>query len=153
MMKRLIVLLVILLAFALPALAEGPEVVINEVMASNGMYENEHSYDWIELHNRGEKAVDLSGWMLSDGKKNLAKFVFPKGAKYYVRTTVEPSDGGGFEISTTLRLREMGKTTRKRELFHHWQDGVIVKTNQVEKIWSSPKSPRVKWISARMRKR
>ena len=80
-MKRLIVLLVILLAFALPALAEGPEVVINEVMASNGMYENEHSYDWIELHNRGAKAVDLSGWMLSDGKKNLAKFVFPKGAK------------------------------------------------------------------------
>lgn len=80
-MKRLIVLLVILLAFALPALAEGPEVVINEVMASNGMYENEHSYDWIELHNRGKKTVDLSGWMLSDGKKNLEKFVFPKGAK------------------------------------------------------------------------
>ena len=80
-MKRLMVLLCLLLSLALPALAEDGDVVINEVMASNGMYENEHSYDWIELHNRGGKTVDLSGWMLSDGKKNLAKFVFPAGAK------------------------------------------------------------------------
>ena len=56
-------------------------IVINEVMASNGMFENEKSHDWIELHNRSKKAVDLSGWMLSDGKKNLAKFIFPKGTK------------------------------------------------------------------------
>ena len=80
MLKKLAVLL-LLLTFALPALAEDSDVVINEVMASNGMFENEHSYDWIELHNRGKKAIDLSGWMLSDGKKNLAKFVFPKGTK------------------------------------------------------------------------
>ena len=103
-----------------------------------------------------EDAVRRINDFYSELKRSVMAYtqseVFPKGAKYYVRTTVEPSDGG-FEISTTLRLREMGKTTRKRELFHHWQDGVIVKTNQVEKIWSSPKSPRVKWISARMRKR
>ena len=80
-MKRWMVLLLLLMTFALPALAEEADVVINEVMASNGMYENEHSYDWIELHNQGSKAVDLSGWMLSDGKKNLAKFIFPKGTK------------------------------------------------------------------------
>ena len=78
--------------------------------------------------------------------------VFPKGGKYYVRASVEPSDGG-FEICTILRLREMGKTTRKREMFHLWQDGVIVKTNQTQKIWSSPRSPRITWISARMKKK
>lgn len=57
------------------------EIVINEIMASNGMYENEESYDWIELYNRSKKTIDLSGWKLSDGKKNLEKFVFPQGTK------------------------------------------------------------------------
>ena len=82
MLKRLLLFLLILLSISLPAVAEELQaIVINEIMASNGMYENENSYDWIEIHNRSKKTVDLSGWMLSDGKKNLAKFVFPKGTK------------------------------------------------------------------------
>ena len=83
MLRRLLALLLILCAVPMivPAETAVQAIVINEVMASNGMYENEKSYDWIELHNRSKKAVDLSGWMLSDGKKNLAKFVFPKGTK------------------------------------------------------------------------
>ena len=111
-MKRWM-LLALLLAFALPALAEDADVVINEVMASNGMYENEHSYDWIEIHNRGEKSVDLSGWMLSDGKKNLAKFVFPKGTKIkaggYVTVwctgedDVEPGNKSPYSASFSLK--------------------------------------------------
>ena len=117
-MKRLIVLLALLLIIALPALAEDGDVVINEVMASNGMYENEHSYDWIEIHNRGKKTVDLSGWMLSDGKKNLAKFVFPKGTKLkaggYVtiwctgEDDVEP--GTKSPYSATFSLKSEGET-------------------------------------------
>ncbi len=83
MLRRLIACMLLLCCMPLCAPAEeaGQAIVINEVMASNGMYENEESYDWIELHNRSRKTVDLSGWMLSDGKKNPAKFVFPKGAK------------------------------------------------------------------------
>ena len=83
MLKRLIALFVLLCALPMAATAEAAEqaIVINEVMASNGMYENEESYDWIELYNRSKKTVDLSGWALSDGKKNLTKFVFPKGTK------------------------------------------------------------------------
>ncbi len=80
MLKKLILLLLLLTAAGY-ALAEDGDIVINEVMASNGMFEDEQSYDWIELHNRGSKTIDLSGWMLSDGKKNLAKFVFPEGTK------------------------------------------------------------------------
>ena len=56
-------------------------VVINEVASKNdteaapdGGY-----YDWIELYNGGDETVDLSGWGLSDGKKDLKKFVFPNG--------------------------------------------------------------------------
>ncbi len=80
-MKKLLILLCLLM-LALPAHGEeSAAIVINEIMASNGMYENEHSYDWIELHNRSKKTVDLSGWRVSDGKKNLAKFVFPEGTK------------------------------------------------------------------------
>jgi len=70
--------LALLLCLPSGALAD---IIINEVMASNGMYENEKSYDWVELYNNGSKSVDLSGWYLSDGKKNLQKFEFPKGTK------------------------------------------------------------------------
>ena len=78
MLKKLCALLLLLGVIPASALAD---VVINEVMASNGMYENEKSYDWVELFNDGKKTVDLSGWFLSDGKKNLQKFTFPKGTK------------------------------------------------------------------------
>ena len=117
-MKRWMVLLLLLMTFALPALAEEADVVINEVMASNGMYENEHSYDWIELHNRGQKAIDLSGWMLSDGKKNLAKFIFPKGAKIkaggYVTVWCTGEDGvtpgSKSPYSASFSLKAEGET-------------------------------------------
>ena len=79
MLKKLCALALLTLLF-LPATALA-DVVINEVMASNGMYENEKSYDWVELYNDGKKTVDLSGWFLSDGKKNLQKFCFPSGTK------------------------------------------------------------------------
>ena len=57
------------------------DVIINEVMASNGFYENGEAYDWIEIYNNGKRTVDLSGWYLSDSKKNPQKWCFPKGAK------------------------------------------------------------------------
>lgn len=81
MLKKIVPLMlcIVCLLCVSAAHAEDADIVINELMASNGMYENGHSYDWIELYNRGKKTVDLSGWRLSDGKKNLAKFVFPEG--------------------------------------------------------------------------
>ena len=57
------------------------DVVINEVMASNGYYENGNAYDWVELYNNGTETVELSGWGFSDSKKDLYKFAFPDGAK------------------------------------------------------------------------
>ena len=57
------------------------DVIINEVMASNGFYENGEAYDWIELYNDGKETVDLSGWYLSDSKKDPLKWSFPQGAK------------------------------------------------------------------------
>ena len=75
------VLLTVLL-FALPFFtAAGADVLINEVMASNGFYENGEAYDWIEIYNDGENTADLSGWYLSDSKKNPLKWSFPQGTK------------------------------------------------------------------------
>ena len=70
----------LLLMLLLPACALA-EVVISEIMTSNGTYENGHAYDWIELHNTGKSTVDISGWYLSDSKKNKMKFQFPQGTK------------------------------------------------------------------------
>ena len=61
--------------------AASADVLINEVMASNGFYEKGEAYDWIELYNNGEQAVDLGGWYLSDSKKDPLKWSFPKGTK------------------------------------------------------------------------
>ena len=78
MKKAFLPLLLFLVALSFPALGD---VVINEVMASNGYFESGHAWDWVELYNSGEKAVDLSGWYLSDSKKDPLKWSFPKGAK------------------------------------------------------------------------
>ena len=73
-----------LLALLLLVLASGAalaDVLINEVMASNGWYENGHAYDWVELTNDGKTTVDLSGWFFSDSGKHPAKWAFPQGTK------------------------------------------------------------------------
>ncbi len=57
------------------------DIIISEVMASNGYFEDGHAWDWVELYNDGKSAVDLSGWSLSDSKSNPLKWAFPEGAK------------------------------------------------------------------------
>ena len=68
----------VLLCLAAPA---GAEVIINEVMASNGYYTDGNAWDWVELYNDGDETVSLSGWGFTDSKKDLYKFTFPDGAK------------------------------------------------------------------------
>lgn len=77
-MRKLVLCLLLCLAAAAPAWAE---IEISEVMASNGVYQNGHAYDWVELHNTGSKTVDLSGCYLSDNPKKPTKWAFPQGAK------------------------------------------------------------------------
>ena len=73
--------LALLLLAALWCASASAEVVISEVMAQNGTYQNGHAYDWVELYNNGSKAVDLSGWHLSDSKFDLTRWSFPNGTK------------------------------------------------------------------------
>ena len=64
-------------AFLLLVSCASADIVINEVMASNGFYENGEAYDWIEIHNDGKNTVDLSGWYLSDNPEKLTKWALP----------------------------------------------------------------------------
>ena len=74
-MRKIILFAAVFLLLALSAASA--EIVISEVMASNGTYINGEAYDWIELHNTGKESVNLSGCYLSDSKKNLTKWAFP----------------------------------------------------------------------------
>ncbi|MBE5796616.1 MAG: hypothetical protein E7327_04465 [Clostridiales bacterium] len=116
MLKKWCALALVLLCWS-PAAALA-DIIINEVMASNGVYENEKSYDWVELYNDGKKTVDLSGWFLSDGKKNLQKFTFPKGTKLkaggyltvYCTGEDEIDPGKGSTFYATFSLSADGET-------------------------------------------
>lgn len=64
-------------------------VILSEVMTSNktALSDESNAYpDWIELSNSGKKAVDVSGWMLTDKLSRTSGFTFPEG------TTIAPGE-------------------------------------------------------------
>ena len=67
-----------------------PEVVINELMFHPPTRDDED--EWVEIHNRGEEARDLTGWAFTDG----IEFSFPPG-------TIIPA--GGYLIIAKNRSR------------------------------------------------
>jgi hypothetical protein len=57
-------------------------VVINELMPVNSSTvadQNGQFDDWIELYNYTSSTIDLSGYFLSDDKKDITKWQFPHG--------------------------------------------------------------------------
>ena len=96
------------------------DVVINEVMASNGYYENGHAWDWIELHNSGKTTENLSGWGLTDSKKDLYKFTFPDGTKLkageyltvWCTGSANKTPGKGDTFYADFKISSNGETLR-----------------------------------------
>lgn len=61
---------------------ETPDVVINEVLpknSQNGSDQDGDFDDWIELYNPADVDQDISGYYLTDSKKNPTKWKFPTG--------------------------------------------------------------------------
>ena len=61
---------------------ETPDVVINEVLpknSQNGSDQDGDFDDWIELYNPADVDQDISGYYLTDSKKNPTKWKFPSG--------------------------------------------------------------------------
>lgn len=61
---------------------------ISEFVASNSTFDDGdgNSSDWIEIHNRNNLSLDLSGYHLTDDATNLTKWTFPPG------TTLAPDE-------------------------------------------------------------
>lgn len=79
-MRYFTILNVILSAIFLNASINAQQVVINELMPSNGSTisdeDGEYS-DWIELYNSSTQSVDLTGFGISDDPSNPFKWIFP----------------------------------------------------------------------------
>jgi len=87
-MKRLFCILMAAVLLLSGVYALGEEVSrdltvikISEIMAANGkktlVDKNGESSDWVEICNTADFDVNIGGLCLSDGKKQLEKFVFP----------------------------------------------------------------------------
>jgi hypothetical protein len=66
--------------------AEKPQLLITEIMPSNKatIADNKGNFsDYIEIYNKGDKAIDLNGYGLSDDPSKVLKWVFPS-------VTIEP---------------------------------------------------------------
>ena len=117
-MKRRIITALLILAALGAAGAARADIYISEVMASNGFYENGEAWDWIELHNDGDRTVDISGWYLSDSKKDPLKWSFPEGAKIraggymtvYCTGEERSSRGKGDTFYTDYAISSSGET-------------------------------------------
>jgi hypothetical protein len=105
-------------SYILASNARIPNVVINELMASNrsGLTdEDEEHSDWIELLNRDNSVVNLLGWSLSDDIDEPGKFVLPDrtlqpGARLLVIASgKDRSPSGEAEIHTNFKLAAFGE--------------------------------------------
>jgi hypothetical protein len=65
-----------------PGTAPEGRIVFNEILASS----SEPQGDQIELRNRSDEDIDLSGWFVSDAPENLKRFQIPAG-------TILPASG------------------------------------------------------------
>lgn len=98
-----------------PNQASNKDVVINEIMAANdaAVTDNNGEYDdWIEIHNKSNAAIDISGWSITDDQFNLTKHVFPAGTilnpqDYYILWADE--DGGQGANHANFKLSSGGE--------------------------------------------
>jgi hypothetical protein len=91
-------------------------IEISEVMASNAHTLLDPDYykfsDWIELHNKGNQAVDISGYQLSD-KLNSPKWTIPAGttipAHGYLLVWADEKDKKKKALHSNFKLKSKGE--------------------------------------------
>ena len=91
-------------------------IVINEFMASNDLTATDQdgeSDDWIELYNKGNDPVDISGYFLSDNGQNLPKYTIPDntvmaGNEYLIIWADE--DGSQEGLHANFKLSKSGES-------------------------------------------
>ena len=95
----------------------GP-LVISEFMAINDgvLRDGDGQFrDWVEIHNRGDEAVALNGWYLTDDDGDLTKWQFPAGAAIegdgylVVFASDKYPNGPAGELHTNYKLSSEGE--------------------------------------------
>jgi hypothetical protein len=97
--------------------AEHAPVVINEFMATNTrtVQDPQGDYDdWLELYNRADREIDLSGMYLSDSAVNLLKWRFPDGTVLPPRSRLivwlDDADPAVEGLHANFKLSKKGET-------------------------------------------
>jgi len=91
--------------------------LITEFLASNDaglVDEDGESSDWIELHNAGDTALDLTGWHLTDDSGDLTQWAFPAetlnpGEYLVVFASNKDRAVAGNELHTNFKLSASGE--------------------------------------------
>lgn len=105
--------------FSKPQGQAASDLIINEFMAVNstGLTDEDGDYsDWIELYNRSNQPVNLSGWSLTDDPQQLEKWTFPDislGSHQYLVVFASAkdrqSDKPEAELHTNFKLNRAGE--------------------------------------------
>ena len=93
------------------------DIVINEIMASNdftAVDEFGEFDDWIEIYNKGNESINLSGYFLSDDLNNLTKYTFPDVTldpdQYFIVWADDDEEEQGDYNHATFKLSASGES-------------------------------------------
>lgn len=94
---------------------DSSDLIINEFMAANGTGltdEDGDIVDWIEIYNRGNTAVNLSGWSLTDDANQPEKWSFPDmvlPSNKYLIVFASGKDRSSGTLHTNFKLDQDGE--------------------------------------------
>lgn len=100
-----------------PGININKSIVINELMPKNtqfGSDQNGQFDDWIELYNRANEDIDISGYYLTDSKNELTKWKFPEGTMLekngYLIVWADGDSTTQVGLHTPYKLSALGET-------------------------------------------
>ena len=113
------------------------QIVVNELMASNSLSvvdpEFDESADWIELHNLGGEAVELTGWYATDNLSDSTKWLFPVGtsipAEGFLLLWCDSEDSG---LHTSFNLSSDGEEVGIFNAALEVQDALVYQTQNTD---------------------
>ncbi|MGB2242741.1 MAG: lamin tail domain-containing protein, partial [Porticoccaceae bacterium] len=89
-------------------------IIINEVSSNNSSFDDEDgdSPDWIELYNKSDTKVDLTGWSITDDSLIPEKWIFPAtsiAANSYLKIWASDKDRAEPALHTNFKISSSGE--------------------------------------------
>jgi len=136
-------------AWATSTISQSPgDLIINEVVAANqtGLTDEDgDTSDWIEIYNRGNQPVNLSGWSLTDDPAQPEKWTFPArtlGSQAYLLVFASGKDRQptppNSALHTNFKLKQQGEFLGLYNIFLHRFVDVVSPQPEAEKNGKFP---------------